>query len=561
MKSFKLGCCIILLGASQAAAQAPANPFKHDPKPTVPAITAADLRSRVYIFADDSMLGREAGTPGHLKGTEYIERELKRLGLEPAGDQGSFFQDFGLEKLAPQVTVEVAGEQLVQGTDFLIFPVVGLPSLGAPFAAENVNVVFGGKMGTPNLVGPDAVAGKLVLFLPPDGAGGWQFWNRFGPPQYQRYARSKGLIVAALDVTPGEVKSLLQGDDQMRIAGQGEMQKGEIPLMFVSKAAAEKMMGGPVTGILPGAEGKATTAKGWFATVQTPAPARNVVALVRGTDPVLKNQYVAFGAHSDHDGIGKAADHDSLRAFNTIVRPGGAEDGARQATAAQAASVQTLLDSLRKAGPARIDSVMNGADDDASGSMAVLELAEFFVKNPPKRSMLFVWHTAEEKGLFGSIWYTDHPTVPRDSIVAALNIDMIGRGGPEDLKGGGPGYVQLIGSRKLSTQLGDLVEEVNTKGNFGLTFDYQYDADGHPQQFYCRSDHYNYARYGIPVVFFSTGGHRDYHMVTDEPQYLDYDKLAKVTGFIGEIGKTVANLDQRPVVDKPKPDPKAECKQ
>ena len=105
------------------------------------------------------------------------------------------------------------------------------------------------------------------------------------------------------------------------------------------------------------------------------------------------------------------------------------------------------------------------------------------------------------------------------------------------------------------------MEEVNTKGNHGFGFDYQYDADNHPQQYYCRSDHYNYARYGIPVVFFSTGGPRDYHMPTDEPQYIDYDKLARVTMFIGEVGKAVANLDQRLVVDKPKPDPAGECKQ
>jgi Zn-dependent M28 family amino/carboxypeptidase len=172
-----------------------------------------------------------------------------------------------------------------------------------------------------------------------------------------------------------------------------------------------------------------------------------------------------------------------------------------------------------------------------------------------------VWHTAEEKGLFGSLWYTDHPTVSRDSIVAQINLDMIGRGEPDDLKGGGPGYVQSIGSRRLSTELGNLVEEVNAKGNHGLVFDYQYDANGHPQQFYCRSDHYNYARYGIPVVFLSTGSHRDYHMVTDEPQYINYDHYNKVVSYVADLGRTIGDRDQRLVVDKPKPDPKGECQQ
>jgi hypothetical protein len=567
MKRLLVAIGLLAGGAVSALAQAapPAPPaplpLKHAPEPTAPAVTAADLMSRLYVFADDSMMGREAGTPGHIKGTEYIERELRRLGLEPAGDRSSFFQDFALETIAPQVKVSVGNEALTPGTDFLAFPFVGLPALGAPFDAAGVNVVFGGKLGTPNLVAPDAVNGKLVLFLPPDGPTGWQFWSRFGPPQYQRYAGSKGLIVAALDVTPEPVRDLIQGKEQMRIAGQSEMQKGEIPLLYVTKAAAEKMMGGPLSGILPGAEGKPVTAQGWFGAVPVAAPARNVVAIVRGSDPKLKEQYVAFGAHTDHDGIREPVDHDSLRAFNTIVRPGGAEDGAKQATPAQLESVRALLDSLRGGNPARVDSIMNGADDDASGSMALLELAEQFAKNPAKRSLLFVWHTAEEKGLFGSRWFTDNPTVPRDSIVAGLNIDMIGRGGANDLKNGGPGYLQLIGSRRLSTQLGNLVEEVNTKGNHGFGFDYQYDADNHPQQYYCRSDHYNYARYGIPVVFFSTGGHRDYHMPTDEPQYIDYDKLARVTMFIGEVGKAVANLDQRLVVDKPKPDPAGECKQ
>ena len=133
--------------------------------------------------------------------------------------------------------------------------------------------------------------------------------------------------------------------------------------------------------------------------------------------------------------------------------------------------------------------------------------------------------------MLGSTYFTDHPTVPRDSIVAQLNIDMVGRGRATDATGedkngkllfGGPGYLQLIGARRLSTELGDLVERTNTSGKLGFNFDYSLDANGHPQNIYCRSDHWAYARYGIPVVFFTTGGHADYHQVTDEPQYIDY---------------------------------------
>ncbi len=151
--------------------------------------------------------------------------------------------------------------------------------------------------------------------------------------------------------------------------------------------------------------------------------------------------------------------------------------------------------------------------------------------------------------------------MPRDSIVAQLNVDMIGRGTATDRAGGGPGYLQVIGSRRLSTELGDLVERINQDGGHGFTFDYQYDADGHPDNYYCRSDHYMYARFGIPIAFFTTGSHPDYHQLTDEPQYIDYEKMARVTGLIGAVTLAAADLDHRLVVDKPKPDPDAVCRQ
>jgi Zn-dependent M28 family amino/carboxypeptidase len=245
------------------------------------------------------------------------------------------------------------------------------------------------------------------------------------------------------------------------------------------------------------------------------------------------------------------------------MRPRGAEDEPGDPTAAQQARIRVILDSLRAVNPRKVDSVYNGADDDGSGSMAVLEIAESLAAQPtkPKRSVLFVWHTAEEKGLFGSEHFGAHPTVPRDSIVAQVNIDMIGRGRATDLANGGPQYLQLIGSRRLSTQLGDLVERVNRDRGYGFQLDYAYDAVNHPDQYYCRSDHYNYARWGIPVVFFSTGGHRDYHQLTDEPQYLDYDHYARVTTYIRDLVLAVADAPQRLVVDKPKPDPNGQCRQ
>ena len=241
----------------------------------------------------------------------------------------------------------------------------------------------------------------------------------------------------------------------------------------------------------------------------------------------------------------------------------GAENNPGTPTGAESARIAALRDSLRQVDRPRPDSVFNGADDDGSGSVALLEIAEALARSPdrPKRSILFVWHTAEELGLLGSDYFTRHPTLPRDSIVAQLNMDMIGRGGATDIAGGGPQYLQLVGSRRLSTELGDLIERVNAEGRHGFVFDYSWDADGHPANIYCRSDHYMYARFGIPVTFFTTGEHLDYHQLTDEAEYIDYDKLARVAGLVQDVARHLADLDHRPVVDKPKPDPEGICKQ
>ena len=540
-----------------AVAQSAAPPYQ-----TSPAVSADDLRLRVSIFAHDSMQGREAGTPGHVKATDYIARELARLGVQPAGDSGTYFQTVPVtvRRLDPAGVVSVDGQPLTPGDDYLVFPDIGLPGVGASFQAEGVPVVYGGKLSEPTLVGPDAVAGKLVLFAPADGPQGWQFWARFGPPQWQRFASAAGILIAAREALPDGLVSAFTQTSMVLEDGRAEAPTHRF--MYVTREAAERMMGGPLSGLLPGAEGKVMTATAGFISGPPEAPARNVVGIVPGTDPALRQQYVGFGAHSDHDGIAaRALEHDSLRAWNGIIRPGGAEDENRDATAAEQERYRQVLDSLRAVRPARADSVMNGADDDASGSMGLLEIAEARAASPARRSLLFVWHVAEEKGLYGARWYSDHPTVPRDSIVAMLNADMIGRGMEGDVPEGGMSYLQLIGSRRLSTRLGDMVEEVNAAKGFGFAFDYQYDANGHPQQYYCRSDHYEYAKWGIPIVFFSTGGHRDYHMVTDEPEYLNYEKLAKVSQFMGEVGATVADLDERVPVDKQKPDPRGQCRQ
>jgi len=553
--------------APALAAQAPNPamsplPLKHAAAPTTPAITAADLMTRLYIYADDSMMGRAAGSEYNLKSTAYIEAQVRRMGLTPAGDNGGYFQNVPLVRVVYDSTGSLAtdGAHFTAWTDYL-----PRDQAQPTRPIDGAQIVYAGVWGDSALLAPDQVAGKVVLIgVPtgtlPNGQPAWQV-NRFEASR--RYRAAAGIAVASLDQLPMGLQTALH-EARVTLQGGGGADTTVVPsYLYVTPAVAQTLLGRPLAGATPGTTG--ATLHGRIAFIETPAPARNVVAILRGSDPRLAGEYVAVGAHNDHIGFSHSpVDHDSLRAFNTALRqlieslPSGT-----QVTPDQVAGIHVNVDSLRRLHPARADSIANGADDDGSGTVTVLEIAEqFAAQRPrPKRSMLFIWHTGEELGLFGSQWFTDHPTVPRDSIVTELNIDMVGRGDAADLKGGGPGYLQLIGSRRLSTELGDLVETVNKTERPPFTFDYQYDATGHPEQYYCRSDHYEYARYGIPIVFFSTGDHQDYHQVTDEPQYIDYGHMARVAQLIHDVGQSVANLDHRVVVDKPKPDPNGPCRQ
>jgi len=525
-------------------------PLKLTPKPTVPEITPADLMTRVYAFADDSMMGRQTGTVYHDKGTDYIARELSRLGLKPGGDNGTFFQSFPTRGLANDVKLRVDGREFTVWRDFLPRdPGSSTPEL------RNTTVVYGGVFfDTARMIDPAQAAGRVVVFTVPRG------WQANRGVLMQRYSASVAIAIATLDQMPEEARVALSQPSMAPAPGM----LPPVSFFYASQAMAEVMLGAPIASLSVGATGKAISGALAFTLMQAPG-LRNVIGILPGSDPTVRGQYVAIGAHSDHapEGTAVPVDHDSLYAFYHIVRPGGADDGNKPATAGDWPKIRALLDSLRRLRPSRMDSVFNGADDDASGSMAMLEVAEAFAtaNAKPKRSILFVWHVAEEQGLVGSQYFTDHPTVPRDSIVAQINIDMIGRGGAADTPGGGPGYLQLIGSRRLSTELGDVVEAEGKKFNPAFKFDYQYDANGHPGQYYCRSDHYNYARYGIPVVFMSTGGHAEYHQITDEPQYLDYDQLGRVTQLVLNTANRLASLEHRVVVDKPKPDPRGNCVQ
>jgi Zn-dependent M28 family amino/carboxypeptidase len=238
----------------------------------------------------------------------------------------------------------------------------------------------------------------------------------------------------------------------------------------------------------------------------------NVVAVLRGSNPALARTYVGLGAHHDHAGIQPAVNGDSIA---------------------------------------------NGADDDGSGSMALLAVARSMVSAPrPRRSVLFVWHTAEEKGLLGSAHFAANPTVPIDSIVAMVNADMIGRnGGPtEDFASEGiapdDDRLYIVGPgaapNSQSRVLGTIVDSVNARLPDPFAFDRTWDTPDHPERIYFRSDHYSYAQHGVPIVFFTTGLHEDYHKVSDEVGKIDFPKLARVSALMRDVVTAVANRTSRP---------------
>jgi hypothetical protein len=527
---------------------------------TTTEISAADLRHRISIFADDSMQGRRTGTPGNVKGNAYIVSEVQRLGLKPAGDAGGYLQKVPLVSFTvdtSRATLTAGSNQLAVWKDYhpyqAQFEVPARPIDGSPL------VYIGGPGDSAAVPSRESLQGKIVVYN--SGATG----NNLGAPDLNpagRLGLISGIMVTGADPVIALFEQVFRAP-RIVVKQNFEAPPGltQPRLIILPSASVPKLFGKTLDQLEPGDTG--LTLRGEVTFDERDAGGSNVVAVLEGSDPRLRGEYVALGAHNDAIGVVPAVDHDSLRAYNSVMRPRGANDAPGEPNPEQAARIRAMVDSMRKLRPARLDSIVNGADDDGSGSMGLLEVAEAQARRTtrPKRSLLFVWHTGEESGLQGSRWFTDNPTVPRDSIVAQINLDMIARGGPQDESTRDPAYIQVIGSRRLSTELGDLAEAVNRDGKHGLAFDYSYDADGHPDNFYCRSDHYMYARYGIPIAFFSTGGHRDYHQVTDEIEYLDFDKYTRVTRFVGAVAERVADLDHRPVVDKPKPDPEAPCQQ
>lgn len=564
------------------------NPPKVTPAPTTAAITVRDLQIRLYQFSDDSMQGRQVGRVGNMKGTNYIAAEVKRLGLVPMGDNGTYFQvlPYHLHSFTNHSRLSVNGNPLAWQTDW-----VAVPGARAPRPVSTVEVIFGGTAGdTLSQISAAQANGKFVVLLPappqaaPAGGRGAGGGRGFAPP-VNRFAGAAAVATIDLDaLTPAQRAAInvptVATQSAGRAGGGGRGGRGGAPpapvdslailhaqidalapaaTIRLTKAAAAQLFGrASIDGLTRGLVGGSVNAS--FDFIEAPSEwARNVVAVIPGSDPVLKHEYVAIGAHNDHIGMTAAAvDHDSLKAFNDARNKMLIANNMLQLTPEQLATIHVNMDSIRKLHPkVRLDSISNGADDDGSGSMGVLEIAEAIasMKVKPKRSVLFVWHTGEEAGLVGSNFYTHNPTLPMDSIVAQINIDMIGRGRAEDLPGGGPDYLGVVGSFFDSKDLGETVASVNKKRAKPLDLDYRYDTtltwSGY-NNIYGRSDHYNYALQGVPIAFFFTGLHGDYHQRTDEAEFIDYPHYAKIANYLRDVTVEVAN-GPRPRMNGSKP--------
>jgi Peptidase family M28 len=533
------------------------------PRPTEPAITANDLRTRLYQIADDSMEGRRIGEPGNYKTTAYIAREFERMGLKPGGPNGSYFQElpYGPAMFALDKSQLIAGSaSLNPGTEWI--PTAPAGVIAASANLSNAQAVFAGRWGdTTTALDGNAFNGKVAVFTAPLPAAGGRGGGRGGQgggnfatvrDPRARAAGAVAVLVIALDSMSRTTIASVFAPRGMMQANATNSSPQALGGAAISGAAAAKIFGKPVGDLTVGTTGQPMSGHWTFEWSMSKTPARNVIAILPGSDPARATQYVLVGAHNDHVGVNSVAvDHDSLRAYNRVIRPQGANDPARTPTGSEQRRIDSMIAYARSIRPPKRDSTMNGADDDGSGTAVLLEIAEKFSTEKPARSIIFVSHQGEEAGLLGSRWFVDHPTIPLDSIVAAHNMDMLGKGRAADVKYGGPTSVQTLGSRRRSRQFGDIIDSVNAISAEPMAIDRSWDVPANPMNRFCRSDQVNYVRVGIPTTYFSLGYSIDYHQPTDEARYVDFDHSARLARFIHDIMTAVANRKDRPALADP----------
>lgn len=512
-------------------------------------ITAAQMRSFLSFIAADEMEGRDTPSRGLDLTAQFLAINLARWGFKPAGSDGSFFQPIALRHTnvdSAGTFVELNGQRFKEGEEYIPSPVAGSVSGELIFAGNGWLIK---SKDVDAYKGVDARGKVAVIFAPPGGyprmlrqreslgKQGEDWMNATD------YALKQG--VAGIVYVPDFQFLANWESNRQRIMERGLMLpdkffkpgENQIPSIIASPKLANAIFQGEAqnaAALFESAYGSGAVLANSFAltsekrlrinvaTKTDSVKTSNIVAVWQGDDPVLQAEYVALGAHYDHLGIGN---------------------------------------------PIKGDSIYNGADDNASGTTSLLAMAEALAQAPsrPKRSILFVWHCGEEKGLWGSRYFTENPTVALDQVVTEINLDMIGRSkrdgdtNPRNQNLSGPNEIYVIGRSLMSTQLGELIETVN-KSFLNLAYNFRYDDLDDPNRFFFRSDHYSYARKGIPIIAFFDGIHEDYHQPGDSSEKIDYQKLEKVTKTIYMTMWEIANTPTRPKVDKPLPARLTSCR-
>jgi hypothetical protein len=509
-------------------------------------ITADQLRDYLYFVASDAMEGRETPSRGLDTVAEFIKLQLSRWGFKPAGDDGTFFQKIAVRYESPDpvnTLLNVDGKQFAFGDDF--FRVGGTGSANAlmVFAgngwvvkSKNIDAYAGTDVrGKVVVLYTDGFPNRSTIIPRPAGVAQADLSGTKGvdwadPLTYAKANGAAGILVVTGPSMQNDWSRIRQFysrgsayPEKLREAPAGGVD--QTPVILASAKVADAIFSG--SNITPAT---ATQAAVINKTVSMTAVTKvdtkwtqNVVALWEGSDPVLRNEMVAVGAHYDHVGTNPNAPGD--------------------------------------------DKIYNGADDDGSGTVAVLSMAEALARSKlrPRRSILFVWHCGEERGLWGSEYFNKFPTVDIKKVITQLNIDMIGRSlDPANvIKCDRPGKrcneelskaheIYVIGSEMMSSTLGSITKGTND-AYLKLEYNYKYDDPRDPNRFFFRSDHFNYAQNGVPIVFWFDGVHEDYHQPTDTPDKIDYQKMQKVARTIFLTMWEVASLPQRPKIDKELP--------
>jgi hypothetical protein len=508
------------------------------------AIAASDLKEWLTYIASDELAGRDTFSAGLGLAAGYIEQHLSQWGARPGGDSGSYLQTvrvLGVKATSrSSVTVRVGSQtRTFRDGDGVTFP----KNSGGKRTVTLDHVEFVGygldapAAGHSDFTGRD-VKGAAVVYL---GARGPKTVD------YQMYRRI--LASRSRHVTELQASASI-GPSPSRNRPEGERARAATVPDFTTVQRLDRDIPPAVTASdaffdflfskapsryqdlkrRAGAQDELPsfrlndvaltfTVDADYEVIKTQLT-QNVVAIVEGRDPALRETYVAFGAHYDHVGYAEgdpASDRDAM--------PGRVTPSAKQ------------------------DRIWNGADDDGSGTVALMAIAKAFGTTTPRprRSVLLVWHAGEEHGLWGSRYFADYPAVPMDGIVAQLNIDMIGRN--RDNKTSEESTVYLVGSDRISSELHRINRDANSALETPLTLDYEMNDPADLEQLYYRSDHYSYAAKGVPIIFFTTGLHPDYHANTDDVSKIEFNKMTRITQLIYETGARLADLDHAPARD------------